>query len=69
MGGRTDQVEPRMTIWKLSRETHRFERYQQIYSEEPGYLSTISSPYGHFISVTYEYKTTTLDLGKVIIWR
>lgn len=69
MGDRTNQLEPRMTIWIFNIETERFEMYQQFFRDEPGYLSAISSPHGYFISVTYDYKTTTLDFGKVIIWR
>lgn len=58
-----------MTIWKLNVETQLFELHQQIYREEPGYLTTISSTYGHFIAVSYDYKAITLDFGKIVIWR
>lgn len=67
--GKTIVGETKLTIRKLSSTTQLFEIHQEIYEEEPGYLSVISSPYGPFIAVTYDYKKTTLDFGKVIIWR
>lgn len=69
LGDRTKHSDPRMTIWKLNVETQLFELHQQFYSEDPGYLTTITSQYGHFISVTYNYKMTTLDYGRIQIWR
>lgn len=70
LGKRAPGLEPEIIIWKLNLESKLFELHQEIYEGDPEFLSTISTTsYGHFISVTHDYKKETLDFGKIIIYR